>query len=123
MGGIKNRDAKRAAAKVFSSAGGGGSKGPSVVDKRGQEEKCPHCDRVFKQNSRLKEHIGKQHADQVQQEQPSAPPAAHQRLASSSSTSRPPVPGSHKVRDSWMTVELVLHIILHSQHSSAVSSL
>jgi hypothetical protein len=49
-----------------SSGGGGGAKGPSIVDKRGQEEKCPHCDRVFKQNSRLKEHIAKQHADQQQ---------------------------------------------------------
>ena len=63
MGGIKNRDAKRAAAKVFSSAGGGGTKGPAVVDKRGQEQKCPHCDRVFKQSDRLKQHIDKQHAD------------------------------------------------------------
>lgn len=49
-----------------SSGGGGGAKGPAIIDKRGQEEKCPHCDRVFKQNNRLKEHIAKQHADQQQ---------------------------------------------------------
>lgn len=49
MGGIKNREAKKKAAKVFSSGGGGGTKGPAVVDKRNQELKCPHCDRVFKQ--------------------------------------------------------------------------
>lgn len=105
MGGIKNRDAKRAAAKVFrceqatacggrarvcvlpgrtqqctqlpapcasmrarrirtaaassrlplrraprsSGGGGGGTKGPALLDKRGEELPCPHCDRVFKQ--------------------------------------------------------------------------
>ena len=62
MGGIRNREAKRAANKVFTSGGGGGSKGPSVVDKRGQELPCPHCDRIFKQSDRLKQHIEKQHA-------------------------------------------------------------
>eukprot|EP00887_Chlorella_sp_A99_P002300 scaffold10.g2300.t1 len=62
MGGIKNRDAKRAANKVFSSGGSGGAKGPSVVDKRGQELPCPHCDRVFKQAGRLQDHVKKQHA-------------------------------------------------------------
>lgn len=89
MGGIKNRDAKRAAAKVFSSAGGGGAKGPSVIDKRGQEEKCPHCDRIFKQNNRLKEHIAKQHADQLQQEQPATLAAVGGQASASSSSGRP----------------------------------
>jgi ATP-dependent RNA helicase DHX57 len=32
------------------------------LDKRGQEEKCPHCDRTFKQSGRLKDHIARQHA-------------------------------------------------------------
>eukprot|EP00775_Hariotina_reticulata_P004412 gene4412-4665_t len=78
MGGIKNRDEKRKKAHVYSSGGGGGAKGPSVVDKRGQEEKCPHCDRTFKQNSRLKEHILKQHPQQAEAPEPTAaaPPAA-----------------------------------------------
>ena len=49
MGSIKDREAKKKAAKVFSSGGGGGTKGPAVVDKRNQELTCPHCDRVFKQ--------------------------------------------------------------------------
>jgi ATP-dependent RNA helicase DHX57 len=62
MGKIKNRDQKRAAAKVFSSGGGGGTKGPAVIDKRNQELKCPHCDRVFKQTGRLNDHIKRQHA-------------------------------------------------------------
>lgn len=35
------------------------------MDKRGQEQPCPHCDRVFKQADRLKQHIQKQHADAV----------------------------------------------------------
>ncbi len=32
-----------------SSGGGGGTKGPSVIDKRGQEIKCPHCERTYTQ--------------------------------------------------------------------------
>lgn len=32
-----------------SGAGGGGTKGPSSIDKRLQEQKCPFCERVFKQ--------------------------------------------------------------------------
>ncbi|GIL66003.1 hypothetical protein Vafri_19646 [Volvox africanus] len=66
MGGVKNRDAKMKANKVFSSGGGGGTKGPAVVDKRGQEVKCPYCDKVYQQSGRLKDHIAKQHAEQLQ---------------------------------------------------------
>ena len=48
--GIRNREEKKKAAKVFSSGGGGGgTKGPSIIDKRNQEQKCPYCERVFKQ--------------------------------------------------------------------------
>lgn len=65
MGKIKNRDEKRKAAKVFTAGGGGGTKGPSVVDKRNQEQKCPHCDRIFKQTGRLNDHIKRQHAEIV----------------------------------------------------------
>ncbi|KAF8055672.1 DHX57 [Scenedesmus sp. PABB004] len=82
MGGIKNRDEKRKAAKVFSSGGGGGAKGPAVLDKRGTEEKCPHCDRVFKQNNRLKEHVAKHHAELAAPE-----PAPSGKQASAASTS------------------------------------
>ncbi|KAL6770675.1 hypothetical protein ACKKBF_B32175 [Auxenochlorella protothecoides x Auxenochlorella symbiontica] len=80
MGGVRNRDAKRASAKVFSSGGGGGTKGPAVVDKRGQEVTCPHCDKVYKQANRLQEHIKKQHAEAAPGEEPTtaatAAPAA-----------------------------------------------
>jgi ATP-dependent RNA helicase DHX57 len=106
MGGIKNKDLKRAANKVFTyvqtfilaiklnsrhsfpywlpmcspspatthfqlpffsihtcrSGGGGGSKGPSIIDKRNQELQCPHCQRIFKQPNRLQDHIKKQHS-------------------------------------------------------------
>ncbi|PRW33164.1 P-loop containing nucleoside triphosphate hydrolase isoform A [Chlorella sorokiniana] len=88
MGGIKNRDAKRAANKVFSSGGGGGSKGPAVVDKRGQELPCPHCDRIFKQSDRLKQHIQKQHADLA---------AAAESEAASSSAAAAAAPAAPKV--------------------------
>lgn len=66
MGKVKNRDEKRKAAKVFTSGGGGGSKGPSVIDKRNQEQKCPHCDRIFKQTGRLNDHIKRQHAEVIE---------------------------------------------------------
>lgn len=69
MGKIKNRDAKKAAAKVFSSGGGGGTKGPAVIDKRNQELKCPHCDRVFKQTGRLNDHVKKQHPTEIQEDE------------------------------------------------------
>ncbi|KAG2486676.1 hypothetical protein HYH03_014607 [Edaphochlamys debaryana] len=67
MGGIKNLEAKKKANKVFSSGGGGGTKGPATVDKRSQEVKCPYCDKVYSQASsgRLKDHIATRHADQL----------------------------------------------------------
>jgi ATP-dependent RNA helicase DHX57 len=97
MGGVKNRDAKRTAAKVFSSGGGGGAKGPSVLDKRGQEEKCPHCDRTFKQSGRLKDHIAKQHAAEGGGDgQEASTSAADAAGPSGSGSGRPPLarPGS-----------------------------
>jgi hypothetical protein len=39
----------RSADACSSGAGGGGTKGPSSIDKRLQEQKCPFCERVFKQ--------------------------------------------------------------------------
>jgi ATP-dependent RNA helicase DHX57 len=63
MGGIKNREAKKAANKVFSSGGGGGTRGPATVDKRGQELACPHCERVFKQAGRLADHVKTRHGE------------------------------------------------------------
>ncbi|KDD74225.1 hypothetical protein H632_c1475p0, partial [Helicosporidium sp. ATCC 50920] len=81
MGGIKNRDAKRTQAKVFSSGGGGGTKGPAVVDKRGTEMQCPHCDKVYKQAGRLQDHLKRQHAQEEENPQadgsrPASKPAA-----------------------------------------------
>lgn len=70
MGKIKNRDEKRKAAKVFTAGGGGGTKGPSVIDKRNQEQKCPHCDRIFKQTGRLNDHIKRQHTELAETNQP-----------------------------------------------------
>ncbi|CAG9465122.1 unnamed protein product [Pedinophyceae sp. YPF-701] len=64
MGKVKNLEEKKKAAKVFSRGGGGGTKGPAVVDKRNQELPCPHCDRIFKQKQRLTEHIKKQHPEE-----------------------------------------------------------
>jgi hypothetical protein len=49
MGKITDLAAKKKAAHIVSSGSGGGTRGPSVVDKRNIELQCPHCDRTFKQ--------------------------------------------------------------------------
>ena len=76
----------------FSSGGGGGSKGPSIVDKRGKELTCPLCDRIFKQSGRLNDHIKKQHAETVDD---AATIDEGSSSASSSSTNAPPSNQSH----------------------------
>ena len=40
--------------------------------KDNRELPCPHCDRIFKQQDRLKQHVQKQHADALAEQQPSA---------------------------------------------------
>jgi len=84
-----------------SSGGGGGSKGPAVIDKRGQEDKCPHCDRTFKQSGRLRDHIARQHAAEAGLESggdgggPSDPAAAAAAASGSGPSGKPPPrPGS-----------------------------
>lgn len=47
-----------------------------MVDKRGQEVTCPHCDKVYKQANRLQEHIKKQHAEAPARDDTAPPPAA-----------------------------------------------
>ena len=37
-----------------------------MIDKRGQEQPCPFCDRVFKQKGRLDDHVKKKHAAELQ---------------------------------------------------------
>ena len=61
MGGVKNKEAKKKANNVFSAGGGGGTKGPSVVDKRKQGHPCPFCDRTFQQKDRLNAHVKTKH--------------------------------------------------------------
>jgi len=51
-------------AHIYGSGGGGGTKGPAAVDKRGEEKPCPYCDRVFKQAGRLQEHLRSKHAEE-----------------------------------------------------------
>eukprot|EP00803_Ostreobium_quekettii_P004271 evm.model.scf_905.2 EVM.evm.TU.scf_905.2 scf_905:10452-23846(+) len=67
MGRVKNREEKKKAARIFSSGCGGGTRGPSVVDKRGQEVNCPHCGKIFKQSGRLQDHIQRHHNDDKRQ--------------------------------------------------------
>ena len=42
--------------------------------KDNKELPCPHCDRIFKQQDRLKQHIQKQHADVVAEQAVAAGP-------------------------------------------------
>ncbi|GAX74060.1 hypothetical protein CEUSTIGMA_g1510.t1 [Chlamydomonas eustigma] len=78
--------------KVFSAGGGGGTKGPSIIDKRGQESKCPFCDKVYTQNGRLKEHIASKHPDEKQADTTAAQPAAAAATNSSLTISPSPRP-------------------------------
>ena len=82
---------------LCSSAAGGSSKGPAVVDKRGQEQKCPHCEKIYTQSGRLKEHIASKHANAEQEgqaEQSGAAAAAGPSTSAAASTSCPPAPGA-----------------------------
>ena len=47
-----------------SGGSGGGTKGPSVVDKRNQQLQCPYCERVFQQKQRYSTHIDTKHAQE-----------------------------------------------------------
>ncbi|KAG1678531.1 hypothetical protein FOA52_014565 [Chlamydomonas sp. UWO 241] len=87
MGGTKNRDNKMAANKIFSSAGGGGGKGPATIDKRGQEVKCPYCDKIYKESGRLKDHISKHHPDETRVVPPSS--SAAPKAAATTAAARP----------------------------------
>mmetsp|Transcript_1959 Transcript_1959/g.4604 ORF Transcript_1959/g.4604 Transcript_1959/m.4604 type:complete len:378 (-) Transcript_1959:495-1628(-) len=59
---MRNREAKKKKAHVYSHGSGGGTKGPPIIDKRNQEIQCPLCDRIFKQKDRLNQHIANHHA-------------------------------------------------------------
>eukprot|EP00213_Chloropicon_mariensis_P003747 CAMPEP_0197475510 /NCGR_PEP_ID=MMETSP1309-20131121/6953_1 /TAXON_ID=464262 /ORGANISM="Genus nov. species nov., Strain RCC998" /LENGTH=71 /DNA_ID=CAMNT_0043015559 /DNA_START=78 /DNA_END=290 /DNA_ORIENTATION=- len=65
MGRVKNIAEKKKKAHIYSGGGGGGTKGPERVDKRNEEKQCPFCDRIFKQDERLKNHIKKKHSEEV----------------------------------------------------------
>jgi len=75
---------------MLSAGGGGGTKGPSILDKRGQEVKCPHCDKVYTQSGRLKEHISSKHADQKQEETASAAPRPSSSAVAAGPSARAP---------------------------------
>lgn len=51
---------------VSSGAAGMSSKGPDPKDLKPKEMPCPHCDRLFKQQDRLKQHVAKHHAKEVE---------------------------------------------------------
>lgn len=49
-------------APACSGGSGGGTKGPSVVDKRKQQFPCAFCDRIFQQKDRHAAHVKSKHA-------------------------------------------------------------
>ena len=95
MGGVKDREAKKKANHVYrcastfnyirllistcmrylalpcllwivcSGGSGGGTKGPSVLDKRKQQLQCPYCERIFQHKDRYQTHLASKHADEV----------------------------------------------------------
>ncbi|GAQ91802.1 ATP-dependent RNA helicase A [Klebsormidium nitens] len=62
-----NKHAAKAKRHIYSSgaAGTGGKAEPTNAKNGGQPIECPLCDRIFKQDGRLKEHIKNKHADGV----------------------------------------------------------
>ena len=63
---------KKAAAKlkrgiVSTGAAGMSNKGPDPASLKPKELPCPHCDRLFKQQDRLKQHVAKHHAKEVEE--------------------------------------------------------
>lgn len=51
--------------QACSGGSGGGTKGPSTVDKRKQQLQCPYCERIFQHKDRYKAHLSSKHADEV----------------------------------------------------------
>jgi len=91
MGGIKNREAKRAANKVVNGVGkGSAAEAEQFLASRAAASRnqlqCPHCDRVFKEQLKLNNHIKQKHADVVVEASPSP----------STSASAPAVKGTGK---------------------------
>ena len=91
MGGIKNREAKRAANKVVNGVGqGSAAEAEQFLAARAAASRnqlqCPHCDRVFTELLKLNNHVKQKHADVVVEASPSA----------SASASAPAVKGTGK---------------------------
>ena len=82
----------------------GASSNKGTVDPKSLKPKelpCPHCDRLFKQQDRLKQHVAKHHASEVAEaateaakETPKVENTAADKAGSSSSSKKKPSSGS-----------------------------
>ena len=57
--------AAKAKRGIVSNGAADGKSGPDPRDLKPKEMPCPHCDRLFKQQDRLKQHVAKHHAKEV----------------------------------------------------------
>ena len=55
---------------------------------KSREMACPHCERIFKQQDRLKQHIARQHADAVEEKSESESSAVKSKSGASSAKAR-----------------------------------
>ena len=53
---------------------------------KSREMACPHCERIFKQQDRLKQHIARQHADAVEEKSESESSAVKSKSGASYAT-------------------------------------
>uniref|UniRef100_A0A7R9TIU0 Uncharacterized protein n=1 Tax=Prasinoderma coloniale TaxID=156133 RepID=A0A7R9TIU0_9VIRI len=61
-----NKELAKQKRGVFSSGAAGGGKGEALPKKNdGNPLQCPYCEKIYKQDGRLKEHLKRQHADEV----------------------------------------------------------
>ena len=99
---------KKLAAKakrgIVSSGAAGMGKTVNPKDLKPKELPCPHCDRLFKQQDRLKQHVAKHHAKEVEEAAAAAaaaPPADAGGKSAGSSKQTKPSPGAGTAEWEW----------------------
>ena len=102
---------KKLAAKakrgIVSSGAAGMGKTVNPKDLKPKELPCPHCDRLFKQQDRLKQHVAKHHAKEVEEAAAAAaatPPADAGDKGAGSSKQTKPSPGAATPEWEWLSL-------------------
>ena len=93
MGGIKNREAKRAANSVVTSVGkGSAAEAQKFLEERAARNQlaCPYCDRVFKEALKRNHHVKQKHADEAASSADAGAPATSGSLGPAGATKPAP---------------------------------